>query len=71
VEDYLFSFGPNAVAVRDFRATAASSNDFPFTLLFLGLALAGVAFLRLALAGVAFLRRSYKVERPRQESRHE
>lgn len=61
VEDYLFSFGPNAVAVRDFRATAAPSSDLPFALLLLGL----------ALAGVAFVRRSHRSERPQQESRHE
>jgi hypothetical protein len=61
VEDYLFSFGPNAVSVRDFRATAAPSGDLPFALLLLGL----------ALAGVAFVRRSHRAERPCQESRDE
>jgi len=61
VEDYLLSFGPNAVSVRDFRAAPAPSGDLPFALLLLGL----------ALAGVAFVRRSHRAERPRQESRHE
>lgn len=53
VEDHLFSFGPNAVAVRDFRAMAASSGDLPFALLLLGL----------ALAGASLVRRSHRFER--------
>jgi hypothetical protein len=61
VEDYLFSFGPNAVTVRDFRAAAAPSNDLPFALLLLGL----------ALGGILLVRRSLRPERPRPESPHE
>ena len=55
VEDHQFSFGPNAVAVRDFRATAAPSGDLPLALLLLGL----------ALAGAALVRRSHRFERPK------
>jgi hypothetical protein len=61
VEDYLFSFGPNAVTVRDFRAAAAPSSDLPFALLLLGL----------ALGGILLVRRSLRPERPRPESPHE
>jgi hypothetical protein len=61
VEDHLFSFGPNAVSVREFRATAAPSGDLPFALLLLGL----------ALGGFLLLRRTLRAERPRQEARRE
>jgi hypothetical protein len=61
VEDYQFGFGPNAVTVRDFRATTAPAGDLPFALLLLGL----------ALGGMAWVRRARRAEQPAQQARHE